>query len=408
VRRLGTLLILPATAGCSLLLAEGDPPDIPRDGCSGVTLLRDDFEDPAVSHQWKPAGASPPSELDGELVIAIPANGDNGRYESVHAYDLHNGAITVEVIEVIPEDLETELRVTGLREPGFDPDELAIIHRDGELVFTFELAGQSKEDLATVPYAPDVHRFWRVEERNGALRAGTAPDRDGLFNFVVGTNPPASFDQAAISLRVTAETTINLGGVSRFDDFEGEGAGGACPADLFRDEFDGQQLGRMWAQTDLSECQFNAGGGVLSIVSESDGSCELDLAPPISLAGSSVTVRFREHLQLSETLTFIKINRGPGSQLEMVLDGLRLELTIEHLASEIQSASVTLESEEQARLWMITGLPGDRARFEYSSDGEQWSELGQLEIPFPLDELNLRIGVKGDGATVELESVNGL
>jgi hypothetical protein len=164
----------------------------------------------------------------------------------------------------------------------------------------------------------------------------------------------------------------------------------------------------MWGQTSLTDCVFDErSDGALAIAAEADDACELDLAPPVSLEDSSLTVHFRQLPEDPSAITSLALFRGE-SKLTMTLQGGSLESSIEVEGGEPIEADAALSSPDQALLWRVSATSGGAGlslvRFEYSADGELWSQLDESVLPFSAAELDARVGV--EAGTLEIEALN--
>jgi hypothetical protein len=92
----------------------------------------------------------------------------------------------------------------------------------------------------------------------------------------------------------------------------------------------------------------------------------------------------------------------------MTLQGGSLESSIEVEGGEPIEADAALSSPDQALLWRVSATSGGAGlslvRFEYSADGELWSQLDESVLPFSAAELDARVGV--EAGTLEIEALN--
>lgn len=409
------MLLLVPVGACSFILQDdtGNPGGgvkDPRGNCGKLSLLRDDFNDMAASYQWEPHGETDPTETGGQLVINIVPPAQDGRYESRNAYDLRGAGITVEVPEVAAPSYETELRLAGVRGAGLEPDEISIIYFDGDLRFVAQPGGEETQRLDTLPYDPTDHRFWGFTEEGGDVLFQTAPAQSGPWTTVTRTPFRQSFDQVVASLRMD-DQQVSTGGEAQFDNLNVEAASSAaCPAAGFVDDFGDQQLDRFWGQTSISDCGVTEGAdGVLDLAAPSGDDCELDLAPPVSLVGSSVTVVFEEpELGSPIAATFLELRRSSDEVIFMDLSGQVIEASADEIGSTPPLATANLGSLDEARVWRVSAVGDSAVLFEYSKDGKTWANLGQTDVNFPLDELGLVIGVEGDGGHARIAGLNTL
>lgn len=411
------LLLVPAGA-CSFTLQDdsgdsGGGVHDPRGNCGKLSLLRDDFNDMSPSYQWTvhgTAGVSEPEELGGMLVINIVEPDEDGRYESRNAYDLRGAGLTVEVPEVAGLAYETELRLAGVRGAGLEPDEISISFYQDELSFIVQPGGQEKQELATIPYDATSHRFWSFTEDGGDVLFQTAPAQSGPWTTQARTPFLQSFDQVVASLRMD-DHDVSAGGESAFDNLNaGAASSMACPAAGFVDDFGDQQIDRFWGQTDLADCVASEGAdGVLDIEAPGGDDCVFDLAPAVSLVGSSVTLVFENPaLGSADSDTFLELRRSDDEVVFMDLSDGVLEASADQVGSNLEPLTAPLADLGEARLWRVSGVGGSTVRFEYSADGKTWTRLGQLTVDFPLDELGLDLGVEGDGGHARIEGLNTL
>lgn len=374
--------------------------------CGTLSALRDDFEDDATSplwYRWNDTGITT-SETGGEIVVDIPAGTGTGwgGYTSRYYYDLTEGVFDVSVLEAGGRYTNLELRT---------PDGLAAqaIVENGELLAV--VAGTADESVrASIPYDPDVHRYWRFREAGGRLHWETSSDRAAWTRL---HDEPLPFPPGHVRGIASGGGQLPAASAIRYGDVNLATPGALCRASTFTDAFDDGALVPVWDTWEDAECSILESGGSLRITFTGaaeawcgartmhlvDGSASgfvVDVAAMPAIAGYLTYVQFRA---AGDSSTFVEIGRDGG------------ELEIEQRVAGSTVTDYRMTYDDAARFWRIRGA-GTQVFWETSADGATWDLV--LQADAQLDLSAVEIVLAGGqyqasaiaGATIDYAAVN--
>ena len=242
--------------------------------CGSLAGFRDDFDDPARGLGWEPRAAGGiATEADGFLTLQAPAGSGEVSYFSSEALALQGGRVSVEILGMVDTSTSASFLLSVVRNGvGY------VNLRQTQGVLTVEqgtLAGDYTA-IASLPYEPGPHRWWRLtfDDENGAAEVSA----DGVAWTSLATfSLPFPADLVHVGL-IARGSEAPSAGQARVDNFNGSGAGGLsnCPIDGLADDFDDGVIGPLWDRS------FTSGGAVLTEVAG-----DVVLTPAPGVAGAA-------------------------------------------------------------------------------------------------------------------------
>jgi hypothetical protein len=212
------------------LAADGSTlPDADPATCNPSNLL-DDFADGLPGPLWieVPIAGVAISEAGGVLTFSAPTNpavtGTAGYRSSQDNHVLTDRSFFVEIPTMVDTagNAEAKLVITS----GV-ADNLQLRQKRGTLSVTLTVGG-TPSTLASIPYNPVNHRWWRVSDSAGNFRVQTSPDGMQWTDQVTGATP-GFFGGVAVELQLRAFNQGIAPGELVFDNANGGGVVPACP-----------------------------------------------------------------------------------------------------------------------------------------------------------------------------------
>lgn len=375
------------TGGTSEGGAGGDAP-LPK--CGALSIVDDDFDDDMVDPMWSVSGS--PSEM-GSLHLT-PGPGGSHAYDTLHYFDFVEQAVSVDV--VVPAGAANASQIMRLQADG--NNQIWIRQRSGSIHF-HKRVETTEVILATLPFDPVAHRYWRLRHANDQVFWETSPDRINWANRAV---EPASalfpLDTVRLQLLVTNHDATNAVALE-FDALLSEGQGDAwCPMARLADDFDDGVRSRRWQRTGTgAESHGMEYGGQLVIDLAKDiagAAYEYVSGQPYDLSGAASWVRLIQPADPPATAYLMFEATEGWLRFELADDGMepamvKARYRVNGVDTDLQAVSYVAA---QHQYWRMRD-DGGRLVWELSADGASYEVFASVQpAPFPIDALTVRIG----------------
>lgn len=380
--------------------APGTPdaaPVPPGPRCGAPSLLTDDFDDNQRAPEWDWAyqsGGSVASETGGRVVVTVVSEGgaSEAGYVSRHTYDLRDGAVWLEV----PQMVNLATHAYAFLSAGPDPaNQLAIVQLQGTLYFGARLGG-ADVIMAQAPYDPALHRWWRIREAGGTVRWDTSPD--GVA-WTERASAPAAISVSIVRLGFgagIASAGSVFGGRAEFDRFNGGGAptGVWCKASSLVDDFDDGVRGRAWGLSwESGGCTLAEPGGRARVTpppGPATATCAYATSARYDLADDAVTV---------EVPVMVNTATTTDAYLAVLVDGDNLLRTVEEAGTlyfqryvgGTKTNLAFVAYEPALHRWWRIREQGGVVRFQTAPDGVAWTTRAEIATPFPVDAVTVQL-----------------
>lgn len=364
--------------------------------CGNLSLLRDTFDQSgpgALWWDWSDTGSSV-AETGGELVVDLPANADAyAGYEASHFYDLHGGALEVQVDEV--SDANTILEV---RNHLGHTAQLTVEGSDVVAV-TFNFAGAG---IYVQRAWNPAERFWRIREEDGDMVWELSTDRVGWSELHRRALP---FDVRHVRGLVSAGGSAPAASRARFEDVNLNGSTARfCPSEMLIDDFAATPLGPIWDPYASANCTVAESGGNLVLTytgMTSSSFCGLSANHLWDMSrGNGLVIDGSVFPDRPNFVSYFQANQ-PGNgptRVEFTVDGTQLEVR-----SYVDDVSVDARSvpnnRTTHRYWRLRG-EGNTAIFDTSPDRTTWNELHRIAVSWDLAVAEIGIGAGNYGVSV--------
>jgi hypothetical protein len=184
-----------------------------------ISVLQDPFSSAQISPQWGNSFPDPPSSnctranVGGNAVLTpAPSIATQCGYVSGPGYDLTNGAVAVQVPQVV----NSATGVSSWMEVRADfMNRLAMSYENGTLSFN-KMIGGLTSTIASTTYNPGVPQWWRFREANGSVFWETSPDGRTWATWLSAVDP-IPLGAVNFAIGVTASGASNNPGSGRFD-----------------------------------------------------------------------------------------------------------------------------------------------------------------------------------------------
>jgi hypothetical protein len=185
-----------------------------------VASLVDDFDSSSEASLWRRStfsGECVRSYEQGALVVSFPGTATGEcTLRSSTLFDFRGSAASVLVLELPTPGINTTEGHLGVQTPEGAGISIAA---DGSYlgVYRAEVGSEPSLEVA-LDYDPINHRYWRIRESGGQVRAEVSADGS---DFTTIDSRALWFDASRVEVSVGGETTANPGGLGRFrfDDF---------------------------------------------------------------------------------------------------------------------------------------------------------------------------------------------
>lgn len=164
-------------------------PPLEAGACAPVAWLADDFSKPAIDPiLWRTSfEGSAKALIDGGRLVLGPLVADaSAKLSSVGCYDLREGSLAIEAVEVAGSSTNTLFGLTDDEGYVF-ADFLDLGTLRARLRVTVADGGA---EIAVSSSPPAARRFWRFREASGKLHWDTSPDGAKWTELAAATSPP--------------------------------------------------------------------------------------------------------------------------------------------------------------------------------------------------------------------------
>lgn len=337
---------------------------------------------------------------DGQLVFSLPADahGVGAGFGTQPVYALTGSAATVEIMD-ISMDHSTTL---ALELYARDGSRASLSYRD-ETLYAVYRGGADPEILASLPYAPSAHRFWRVRESDDNLLWESSAD--GVEFTEHASRAVSDFGPwvgAYINLR--KEHTSPERVTVALDDLNGmQSSAPLCASATMTDDFDDGKRGTQWQVYEFGECKVRETDGRLGFEFPDSGAheCILQSTALYDLSASTITVEAPlEDVDGIEQCLKVFLPHGDDVEFELRDGKLRGEKQLDGDKDTVFS----VEFDPRAhRFWRLRG-DGSALYWEVSPDGREWQLMGSHLSP-ALDIESVSISLIGDADDGKVENL---
>lgn len=172
----------------------------PKQKYCPMSSLTDDFADGAESMRWARSWEEQNgmlAEQDGQFVIHYVPNAEAyAGLVSASAFDLTSSSIVIEVPVAPPESAQAHI---GLELNGPLENDVEMVVEQGKLKFGVEIA-DTHQELGSVLYSAQDHRWWRIREASNTLYWETAPDGKTWTTRMQVSPPPVPINVLDIEI----------------------------------------------------------------------------------------------------------------------------------------------------------------------------------------------------------------
>lgn len=207
-------------------------------------MLADDFENTDLAAMW-PAGSG--SELAGHGRLDLKSAA-SAALDAVRFYDLRDDhfQLSVATTDFNPASSDKLQLALYSQRPGY----ALRITRTGPSLLLERIENNVVLANGSVPYDPDLQRYWRIANANGLTTYETSPN--GIDFTVQGMVVGADY-VTFMHVVITASTSSNPGFFVDLDDVDGgTPSGRACAMTVLADRFDGTAIDDKWARSTVS------------------------------------------------------------------------------------------------------------------------------------------------------------
>jgi hypothetical protein len=385
-------------AGSGLPSGEDAAPVDARPGDAGVamacaqpSLVTDRFEDTLV-------GPGFVATSDGTATVTMP--GDEAILDlntsgwatlaTYRAFGLYDAEAHVEVPEI--PNLATSARFSFIAKHDDDNIVRFTLESDN-LSATFSTPDETTT-VKTGPYDALDHRWWRLREEAGTTYWETSSDGAVWVTFAEAPTRVA-LRYVRIVFFASIDDLGEDGGQVRLDNYNGGGVatGSWCPAATMAEDFASTDSEPGWMTIAGTDCEISRASGELdfALAFGMDTSCYHVARPRFDLTGSSVAVEMIEAMEASEdALSSLRVGPDDENWLEMRVQGGQVKAvkSVDSVSSPVWMDDYLPAMHSQMRIREASGT----VYFD-TSDGQTWSSVADIPVPFDLDAVEVRLAV---------------
>jgi len=319
-------------------------------GCGALTSLRDDFDDATPGSGWevRTTGATA-TEADGVLTLRPTAANGSATYYSSEVLAIAGGVVTLQVVEMVDTASSARFMLTLVRNgAGY----LNLRQTQGALIVEQGTFAGDYIALATLPYDPEAHRWWRFVFDTSQGAAEVSPDGLTWTQLAVFS---LTFPADVVHVGLVAEAADAVSpGQARVADFNGAGSGALsnCPIDALADDFDDGVIGPLWDRSFTSGGAIlveSAGDVVLTPAAGLTGGAGLFSSNRYDLRGRSITARVTQVLAPStSTDSVLRVTSGASEAFFLVRNNRLVALVAQNGSNVLADVAY---SAAQHRCW---------------------------------------------------------
>ncbi|MBN4050245.1 hypothetical protein JYT28_00655 [Desulfobulbus sp. AH-315-M07] len=371
-------------------------------GCGSIRVLAADFAGEGVPTLWgRSQGNGEAKTEGGELVLQLPTSGTDGGYANItthRRYDLVQSEISVELLEIPEQGQDTSLSFQ-LRES--DWNRIRFLVQGGTLFAEARVNTGDWVPLASAAIDLGAHRWWRFRDDGASTYWETAAAQDGPWNVFASLITAAMFPLDYLEVQLAASAGDGLSasaGRARFDNVNGGvETEPRCKISTFTDDFEDGIRDIKWrrfvgsesasAVEYLGELAFSLPAGAAG------ANYQYISARGYDLQGEAVVVRFTGDLAAALTSTaYLGLEHDGANDLSIRVKEGKFIVVVEQDNTEQEFPEPTGLDPAVHRWWRIRE-EGGTTFFEVSENASDWLELSSLSLPFPLDRMDVRLGV---------------
>lgn len=363
-----------------------DPPA----ACGRPSAIQDDFDDGVPASQWglvKPAGSTL-SESGGWLVVT-PGAGQTAEYRSLHAVNLDEDRLRVEV----PAMVNTATQAGAYLAGEFDAqNQVLFVQQGGTLYSRLILGGVPTQQ--GISYDPAAHRYWQIRETAGALHWETSPD--GMAWTQRMKQPTPAFARAVRIVLGASMPATGAPSTAAFDNLDlGRPRASWCAASSFSDDFDGA-LAPEWRLLQSGPCTVQE-TSVAAFTLEPGGTsqCAFQTTAAYDLRGSSVMVNIKAlTVYFPPVGAYLAVELDSENRLSLEFEGTtppKLRARARAAKAVVLDASSNYATTQE--WWRIRESGGTVSWEAATSVAGPWVTLATLATPFAVDAVHGEFGV---------------
>jgi hypothetical protein len=366
-------------AGCG---SEFTPDSGAGDGhCNGPGALSDDFEGSELNDAFQPRIYTTDLTIEasgGMLVFTPPDGGGSGSFDARYAIDLRNAFAVVEVPEPSG-GLEGKTIAMTLDQGNAHSVSMSVnedTSNPGTGLLHFDVRNDASNTKNSTAYDPELHRWWRVGERDGVLSFDASPDGKSWTTYQEVPAPP--FVEAGyLNLEMNDGGNVTPIEPVRFDNLNPQG-GSFCGVDRLQEPFDAD-LGERWALSEGTDCTSQVTGGAweATVPTGGTGQCTIATRPAYDIRDRELTVAFGS-LPTSDSGTGVSLTLRSGDDDKLTLQHSQGKLVATtNIGSVTSNGSVDLAGGPS---WWRIRQTGARVEFEVSADGKTFDSVHSVIV----------------------------
>lgn len=369
-------------------------PPLP-DGCGTMGIPYNDFEvDTINTRRWSYSddGTLTVAHAGGQLVFTIPAGqaGAGARYYTAPYYRMQGGTASV---EVPPLQVDSGVSFT-FRLETHGNERWWINHRDGALTMKWRDVRGDEYQVASIPYEPDQHRFWRFREQDGTVYWETSAD-----GVTYNENASSAIDVSQMLVRLRLSVWLDVAQpedrVLVADNLNGGVASDLafCPVEILRDDFDDGQIALVWDDWDTGTgAVFEQDGQLVSVFAGAgEGDSGYYSLTRYDMTQGALVVE-APGADPGEMSMFVNLDFPQnGDDATFVIQNGMLRGHKDVATGESPVFLVPFDPEQHR--WLRLRGDGGTVYWETSPDGQTWQMQGvHSEPPYDLTEVAIEIG----------------
>lgn len=360
--------------------------------CAQPTLVTDDFNDTMALPNFA-AGESGTASvtMDGELALLDLATSGSATLASYHAFSLDEASAYIEVVETPDPGTLAAFYFAAVHD---GQNQVGFKIQAGKLEAEYRTGGGETTQVESVTFDPEMHRWLRLREEGETMYWEASQD-GGTYEEIARAPSVVPLTYVRIVLHGDSDPDELLGGVVQLDNFNGGGppSGAWCPAASFGADFEDPDAFDAWTEITDPGCSITVKGGLLQFDLDSGmvGSCHFVAGPRFDLTGSSAGIEIVEAIDASEdALSSFRLYADLENWIEMRVTGGILKLVLMRAGTPSAPFATEFMPSEHAT-WRMREQ-GAAVQFQ-THNGTSWKTLYELDAPFDLTALEMRLTV---------------
>lgn len=373
------------------------PPDGGAGGCGKIGVLVDPLTTAMNDPLFLPyeVGMEVGVEGGGKLAVTLPAmaaNATEAGFPTQAYYDMTGSSVSIEVPQMV--DTSTTA-YAGFAINRDDSDFIEISQESGTLNLD-SVVNKGRTRLASTPYDPTAHRWWRIREDGGTVFLETSPD-GATFTTRGMVSTPSWAAYGLVNIFAGADGTVNNGGEAHFDKLNnGIASGARCPADSLVDDFTDAARSVDWLPSTSNHCDITATDGKLDFALQPTPSmCEYVSSYSFDLTGNAVFVQAPSAPTKADgAVAWLRatVNELDQSGYEINVDEGTLQFSRKNPdgSSTVHATKVFNGNDDG---WWRLREEGGTIFYETGPDGKTWMMAASEPVTLPVTAMRTHLGV---------------